>query len=66
MKQVSGVQLLSVGGVDRVDYTWMEIDDSTGDIISMNNKATFVITDASLKKHADAIREFIRDNKLSD
>ena len=35
MKQVSGVQLLSVGGVDRVDYTWMEIDDSTGDIISI-------------------------------
>lgn len=65
MKQLSGVQLLNVNGGDRIDFTWYEVDDETGDILSTNNKGNFIVTDAALGAHIEAIREHIRSKKLS-
>ena len=65
MKQLSSFMVLNVNGGDRVSYTYDEIDEQTGDVISTNNKESFFAVDAALKKHVEAIRKFIRDNKLA-
>ncbi len=65
MKQLSSFLALNVNGGDRISYTYDEIDESTGDLVSSNNKESFFVVDSALKKHIDAIRKFIRDNKLS-
>jgi hypothetical protein len=58
--------ILNVDGGDRVTYTYNEIDGNTGEIISRNNKGNFYVVDDELKGHIDAIRDFIKDNKLND
>lgn len=66
MKQLSSFMILNVDGGDRVTYTYNEIDDNTGEIISRNNKGNFYVVDDELKGHIDAIRNFVKDNKLND
>lgn len=66
MKQLSSFMILNVDGGDRVTYTYNEIDDNTGEIIRRNNKANFYVVDDELKGHIDAIRNFVKDNKLND
>lgn len=55
---------LNVGGGDRITYTFDEIDDETGEPISQNNRGSFYVVDSTLKSHIEAIREYIRENKL--
>ena len=66
MKQLSSFMILNVDGGDRVTYTYNEIDSNTGEIISRNNKGNFYVVDDELKGHIDAIRNFVKDNKLND
>lgn len=66
MKQLSSFMVLNIGGGDRVTYTYNEINDSTGEPISRNNKGNFYVVDDELKNHVKAIRDFIKDNKLND
>ena len=66
MKQLNTFMCLSIGNVDRISYTYTEADDSTGELISDNNKKSFVAVDATLKKHLAAIRKYIQDNKLTE
>lgn len=66
MKQLSSFMALSVNGGDRISYTYDEIDPDTGDLVSGNNKESFFIVDEPLRKHVEAIRKFIRENKLAD
>jgi hypothetical protein len=66
MKQLSSFMVLNIGGGDRVTYTYDEINDSTGEPISRNNKGNFYVVDDELREHIDAIRDFIKDNKLND
>lgn len=66
MKQLSSFMILNVDGGDRVTYTYNEIDGNAGEIISRNNKGNFYVVDDELKGHIDAIRDFIKDNKLND
>lgn len=66
MKQLSSFMVLNVNGGDRVSYTYDEIDQNTGDLISTNNKESFYVVDGSLREHIDAIRGWIRANKLED
>lgn len=63
MKQLSSFMVLNMDGGDRVSYTYNELN-SNGDIISMNNKKSFFAVDSGLLGHINAIREFIRVNKL--
>lgn len=65
MKQLSSYMVLNVNGGDRVSYTYDEIDEATGDVISTNNKGSFFAVDANLKSDIEAIRDYIRENKLA-
>jgi hypothetical protein len=58
--------VLNIDGGDRVSYTYNEIDDNTGEPIRRNNKGNFYVVDDELKGHIDAIRNFVKDNKLND
>lgn len=56
--------VMNIDGGDRVSYTYNEIDDSTGDIISQNNKKSFYAVDPELKEKIDAVSDYIRSHKL--
>lgn len=42
----------------RLSMTYSEIDEATGKVISDNNRTDRVITDASAKKHANALLDY--------
>lgn len=65
MKQLSSFMVLNVNGGDRVSYTYDEIDPDTGDLISSNNKESFFVVDEELRGHINAVRQYIRENKLA-
>lgn len=65
MKQLSSFMVLNIDGGDRVSYTYNEINEETGEPVSQNNKKSFYAVDKELMAHIEAIRKFIRDNKLS-
>ena len=64
MKRLSSFMVLNINGGDRISYTYDEIDDTTGEPISTNNKQSFYVVDSKLEKNVEAIRSFIRTNKL--
>jgi len=64
MKRLSSFMVLNINGGDRVSFTFDEIDENTGESISMNNKQSFFVVDKKLTSHINAIRRYIRDNKL--
>ena len=65
MKQLSSFMVLNVNGGDRISYTYDEVNPDTGDLVSTNNKESFFIVDDGLRASVEAIRDFIRDKKLS-
>lgn len=64
MKQLSSFMVLSVDGGDRISYTYNEIDSETGEPISTNNKKNFYVVDPELQTLVNAVRDYIRVNKL--
>ena len=64
MKQLSSYMVLSVNGGDRISYTFDEINEETGEPISTNEKKSFYVVDQELRTHIEAIRNYIRQNKL--
>lgn len=64
MKQLSSFVALNIDGGDRISYTYNEINETTGEPISMNIKESFYVVDQELETHIDAIRNYIRQNKL--
>ena len=66
MKQLSSFMALNVNGGDRISYTYDEIDDATGNLISTNNKESFFVVDETLRGHVEAIRSYIRESRLSE
>lgn len=64
MKQLSSFMVLNVNGGDRVSFTFDTIDENTGEPISQNEKRSFYVVDSTLRSHIEAIREYIRTNKL--
>jgi len=65
MKQLSSLMALSVNGGDRISYTYDEIDGETGDLVESNVKGSFFVVDEGLRAHVEAIRDYIRENKLA-
>lgn len=65
MKQLSSYLVLNVNGGDRISYTYDEIDDSSGNLLESNTKESFFVVDEELRAHIEAIRAYIRQNKLS-
>lgn len=66
MKQLSSFLALSVNGGDRISYTYDEVDPETGDLISTNNKESFFAVDPQLRTHVEAVRDYIREHRLSE
>lgn len=64
MKRLSSYMVLNINGGDRISYTFDEIDDTTGTPISVNNKESFYVIDDNLAGNIEAIRNYIRENKL--
>ena len=65
MKQLSSFMALNVNGGDRISYTYDTIDADTGDVIDTNTKESFFVTDNTLRAHVEAIRDYIREHKLT-
>ncbi len=66
MKQLSSFMAMNIDGGERVSYTYTEVNDETGEIISQNNKGSFYALDYELKANLDAVSNYIRKNKLED
>lgn len=66
MKQLSSYLVLSVNGGDRISYTYDNIDPDTGDVTESNIKESFFAVDPQLRTHVEAIRDYIRQHKLSE
>ncbi len=64
MRQLSSFMVLNIDGGDRVSFTYNEVNADTGELISQNNKKNFIAVDSGLLGHINAIRDFIRTNKL--
>lgn len=64
MKQLSSFMVLNIDGGDRISYTYDVINDETGELESQNNKGNFFAVQPELKEHINAIRNYIRSNKL--
>ena len=62
--QLSSFMVLNIDGGDRVSYTYNEVNSETGEITSNNNKSSFIAVNEGLIEHIEAIRNYIRSNKL--
>ena len=65
MKQLSSFLALNVNGGDRLSYTYDVINADTGDLENSNVKESFFVVDDGLRGHIEAIRDYIRENKLA-
>lgn len=63
MKKVTSFTHLITGEGDRIAYTYSELD-STGNLVSQNNKGNFVAVDPELVSHINAINDYINKNRL--
>lgn len=66
MKQLTSYMVLNMSGVNRVSYTFDEIDDETGEVVSTNNKGSFVAVNHELKGLVTLTQKWLTDNKLSE
>lgn len=66
MKLLTSYTKLTTGEGARVAYTYSEVDSDTGEVISQNNKASFIAVNPDLKQHLDAVDSFINEHYLSE
>lgn len=66
INQLSSYMVLNVNGGDRVSFTYDSIDADTGEPVETNKKVSFYVVDETLRGHINAIRDWIRANKLSE
>lgn len=64
-KVLTSFMNLNTGEGSRIAYTYSEVDDATGNLISQNNKGNFMVLDEELQGHINAIKEYIKNNKLA-
>ena len=65
IKQLSSFLVLNTGGGDRISYTYDEIDADSGEVINANVKESFFVVDNALRADVEAVRDYIREHKLS-
>lgn len=66
MRQLSSFIAINANGGDRISYTYDSIDEESGELVEPNIKGSFFVVDEGLRGHIEAIREYIRKNKLSE
>ena len=62
MKIVTSATVFRDGVGMRLSYTFSEIDEATGKIISDNNRASRVMTDADAIKAAEAVLAYAQES----
>lgn len=65
MKILTSFTKLITGEGTRISYTYSEID-GEGKVVSQNNRANFVVTNNTVKKHLDAVDNYISDTYLKE
>lgn len=66
INQLSSFMVININGGDRISFTFDEIDAETGEPVSSNNKRSFFVVDSTLAKNIAQIRNYIREQKMSD
>lgn len=66
MKQLKSFMALNINGGDRISFHFDEIDNDTGEPTSVNNVGNFYVTSSDIRSHLEAIRDYIREHKLSE
>ncbi len=66
MKQLSSIAVINIDGGDRISYTYNEVDENTGELISSNNKRSFYAVKPELREHIEAIRNYIQNYKMEE
>lgn len=56
---------LSTGEGSRIVYTYSEVNEETGEVVSQNNKGNFLVLDDDVQAHLDAVKKYIRDKYLA-
>lgn len=64
-KVLTSFMNLSTGEGSRIAYTYSEVDETTGNITSQNNKGNFLVMDSDVQKNLDSIRSYISDKFLA-
>ena len=55
---------LSTGEGSRIAYTYSEVNEETGEVVSQNNKGNFLVMDDSVQENLDSVKNYIRNNFL--
>lgn len=63
MKQISGFSAISINGGTRISYTYDEINDENGELISQNNKKSFYVVDSGMRENINAIFESLKERE---
>ena len=63
MKVLTSVTQFTTGEGTRISFTYSEIGEN-GNIISQNNKASFIALDSNLLNHINAVKQYINTNHL--
>lgn len=50
----------------RISYTYSEIDEITGKLISQNTRENFIVMDENVQVHIDEINNYIQSEKLNE
>lgn len=61
--QVSSFMILHKDEADQISFTYNKLD-SSGKIISMENKETFVVLDEELSAHVNSTKNYIQQTRL--
>lgn len=56
---------LSTGEGSRITYTYSEVNEETGEVVSQNNKGNFLVMNDDVQAHLDAVKKYIRDKYLA-
>ncbi len=65
MKKITSFTAHVTAEGQRISYTYSEIDE-TGNLKSQNNRENFIVMDADLMEHIEAINAYIVENKLGE
>ena len=55
---------LSTGEGSRIAYTYSEVNEETGEVVSQNNKGNFLVMNDDVQAYLDAVKKYIRDKYL--
>lgn len=63
IKKITSITAHVTGEGQRISFTYSVIDED-GNLISQNNRESFIVVDDGLQANIDAITKYITDNKF--